>query len=385
MLNKEQSAGLVKTLQFLIDSQESLFIISGAAGTGKTFLIERLYGNIELMGQRVTVATPTGKAASNLRDKNKRLNAGTIHSLMYYPKDMVEYKMINGKKTKFEFTVFVKRSAEEIRGMFDVIIIDEGSMLSFEMLEDMLGLGIPLIIFGDRNQLPAISKDKKYKDFSIMKYPPQVLLLEVQRTTMDSGIFKLAYDIIEYGELRYKDFGDEVEFLHKSEFNTTFLRNNVVDTILVFTNDQRKEMNAMFRAAMFNRYGDDLPVKGETVMCLKNGQQGGKEMTYNGQTFKLTEDSKFLDNGKISLALDCGVTVQVDKNKFFGDEDFYYKEPVQFCLGHAMTVHKSQGSEFKNVVFVPPNDWWLKKMDFGSEFLYTGVTRAKEKLYVVRG
>ena len=392
LLGTEQAYALLGALNFLSKTATGgFFIITGAAGTGKSFLISRLYDTLAHAGAAVTVIAPTGKAATNLREKNSNLRAMTLHSLLYYVEEVHTPKLDDfgqqvyapdGTKITIIKRQFKKRDVDSIRSEVDMIIMDEASMLQLSNAKFLAQLNIPVVLFGDKEQLPPFGEE----DFSILSKTPDVHLIDVRRTTMDNAIYKLAYVIIETGSLFVHDYGHEVEFLSHEEFDVQFLKDNKVDAILSHSNAKRKEANDMARAAK-GLYRDDLPKLGETIMCLRNHSfpMGKNAYVYmsNGQTVECVQDAGDC-GGKVRLYLPKNVVVTIDKDKFYEDAPYEDDDKHCFCFGYGLTVHKAQGSEFDAVAVILPSDYVMTNyMDNIKAWLYTAVTRAKKKLYVV--
>ena len=196
---------------------------------------------------------------------------------------------------------------------------------------------------------------------------------------MDNAIYKLAYDILDTGGLRVRDFGSEVEFLTTKEFNADFIKNHDIHAILAHTNDQCKTYNDLYRFANYGVSRNTSPLKGEKLMCLRNTANYNTDSAiYNGMRYVLTDDSS-VPNGTLCLPFGFG-RFNTSLTKF--NKDLPYdrqQDTYQFDYGYAMTVHKSQGSEYDNIAFIVPKKM---KNDY-INFLYTAVTRAKKKLYVV--
>lgn len=407
ILNSKQTATIHDILRFIINPNKlcgNTYIVSGGAGTGKSLLLSKLYNTLTNVGYKVSVIAPTGKAVFNLTSKNPQLHATTIHALMFEAQVLIrnvrdktgQYVFdVDGKHITEQYFKFNKRSPDDIRAICDVIALDEASMLTSDINDSLIELDIPIIMFGDHNQLPPIPhKDDENKDFNIMKTPIDSLLTEVQRTTMDNAIFKLAYSVLYTGRINIFDYGKEVSFLSHSEFNYNFIRNNQIDTVIVNSNRERVDVNNDFRQSLYGLNRGDLPIAGEKVTCLHNNVYLGKEITaknktsvnkFNGQIELLDKDCVQEIEGSPKMTLELGgIKVPIEIDKFYENKKYADMERIKFAFGYALTVHKSQGSEFDNVVIIMPSAFVMDNyMDDVKAWIYTAITRAKKKLWIV--
>ena len=160
-LSKEQNIVMNGIIDWQSKGNDQWLTVSGNAGTGKTFMLSHL-PNFLPSTTRVTYISYTGKATSVLYKKLKEANiynvtVSTIHKLLYSPlierdKDGCEY--IDG---------WIKNETIP----FDLIVIDEASMVGEEIFKDLLGFDIPILAVGDDGQLPPVSND----GFSLMNNP----------------------------------------------------------------------------------------------------------------------------------------------------------------------------------------------------------------------
>lgn len=399
----QQEVALREVKSWLRDpGGRQVFRLFGYAGTGKTTLARELSSDAR---GAVYFAAYTGKAASVLRKNG--LPAQTLHSLIYRPKMKAEEHLrdliaeLNRVKAeggdpdlvqRLEGEVKAERDAlkrpafslntESVLGEAGLLVLDECSMVDEEMARDVLSFGVPVLVLGDPGQLPPIRGTGYFTEAE-----PDVMLTEIHRQARDNPIINLATLIRKGEHVPYGTYGDSLVARRLEPEEVTS-----ADQILVWRNKTRVACNARVRAlsgihdpaaGVANFY----PVQGERLVCLRNDREKG---VLNGTIHYTEQDagddglSKFLD---LHLRADDDGTersVSVHKAYFTGDEDdlSYWEDlsALAFTYGYALTVHKAQGSQWEEVVlfdecFAP---------DIRRRWLYTGVTRAVERLKIVR-
>jgi exodeoxyribonuclease V len=376
--------------------------IGGYAGTGKTFLISILRKEIlnKWNDKNVAFACFTGKASSVLKRKLEENNidlsedyCGTIHSLIYRPE--LQY---NKKLKKMIIIKWIKKDILD----FDLIIIDEASMINKDLWNDLISYNIPIIAVGDHGQLPPIGDN-----FNLMSNP-QYILTEVKRQSLDNPIIRLSQDIRNGKSIPYGFYDDKNKNVFKLNWNSedckkTFDKlnfSNFDDTIILCgLNKTRVWINQMIR----NRLGfkNQEPYPGERIVFLKNNYNTKILNGMLGNVLFFMYEGKNIYN--ITVLLD-GYSEPFNGlvyNGCFGKEqydNFYeelqnkrYKEiikksnlnSIDVCdWGYCISTHKSQGSEFKRVIcFVEKSYYWDD--EYMKRWLYTAATRAKEKLFLI--
>lgn len=329
------------------------FIISGYAGTGKTTLARDIP---ELLNVKWSTAflAPTGKAARVLHSY-----ASTIHSYLYEP--------IVNPVTK-EVT-FVRKNTNSFHE--SLLIIDEISMVNKKLMRDILSLGIPIIGLGDPAQLPPVHGDTDVLN------KPDIFLEKVHRNT--DGILAYATDIRLNRKIKshYKD----VDF--RKYFYKDFKLYNEDSIIICRFNKTRQSLNIKIRKEIYD-YKEIIEI-GEKMIILKNNQETG---LMNG-SIVIIDDILEMDNEKNIAKLlvtdddDNTITIEVDLDIIKGVETkpkrYSKKENIhEIDYAYAITCHKAQGSEFEQVFVINQGDWF----DDHQKWLYTAITRAKNKLYM---
>jgi len=376
---------------------EDYKLVGGYAGTGKTHLIPHLrheiYNKIG-RGYDISFCAFTGKATSVLATRLREADAlydtdfiGTIHSLMYQPIyriDKAGKKVVYGWKRKLE-----------IPG--DLIIIDESSMINKEIWSDLGSYGVPIIAFGDHGQLPPVGED-----FYLMKKPNYVLK-EIHRQALDNPIINLSMIVRNNGAIPYGVHSPGVFKLswHEKKCREIFEATDFNDEVIALCgmNKSRVLINNMVRKKIGFDSADPYP--GERLICLKNnyntkvmnGQLGTLMwlLPFSENMYSATIEMDDYNDNYNGLVHNCCFGKENYQDSL-GDIDF---KKIQaglkgtgfdgvdfFDFGYAISVHRAQGSDWKKVIlFEERSRYWDD--DYFRRWLYTGVTRAKEKLFVV--
>lgn len=379
-LSEDQTAAL-DVLFDLCKDGVPLVTLAGFAGTGKSTLIPLVS---ELLGDTSSTAfcAFTGKAANVLGRKMRAAGIanpgqiGTIHSLMYAPLTN-QWGGIVGWQRKRELVGTNNRKITRI-------IVDEASMVGERLLEDMQSYDIPILAVGDHGQLPPI------QDESILNRP-DIALERIHRHAENNPILKLSAHIREWGDLPKDDSSSEaLRYVRQHEVmdivGETYERLGMDMAVLVRRNVIRKNFNLMPR-------DNPEPEVGDIVICLKNNPP-----VYNGMRGVLREIALYKEHwykAKVYFP-DDGMTVTGLLNRYqFGRDktiesalDLHkypsaYPLAMLFDFGLSLTVHKAQGSAFKEVVLCPER-WSNDNLNEYRQWLYTAVTRAVDRLTIVR-
>jgi exodeoxyribonuclease-5 len=382
-LSGDQQKALSELLAWYGAPDRGRFItLGGYAGTGKTTLIAVLKNELLRLNKNLLIAfcSYTGKAAQNLKNKLKEAGAlsvkdsvSTIHGLIYTPREDA-----GGQIAGWDRKDLLER---------DLIIVDEASMVDGLIWMDLLSYNIPIIAVGDHGQLPPISGK-----FNLMQ-APQLLLTQIHRQARDNPIIRVSQFARTTGLVPPERYGaGVVKYLRDDcdaqEKTGELLESYSPDTlILCGYNNTRNKINQFMRA---NRgYETPAPAGGDRVICLRNNHKKG---IFNGMLGTIEniapaqkdwyaagiqlDDREKLYEGLI-YAPQFGAKTGVN---FTRDRKLAMQGDL-FDFGYALTVHKAQGSQARRVVLFEER---FAQMDdeMWRRWLYTGVTRAEEELYL---
>lgn len=359
----QQEDALRQVNAWLKRGSPQVFRLFGYAGAGKTTLARHFAEGVE---GEVAFGAYTGKAAHVLRQKGCP-DAGTIHSLIYRPKAMEEE----------EAPSFVI-NRESTASKADLIIIDECSMVDEELGRDLLSFGVPVLVLGDPAQLPPVKGGGFFTE-----HEPDVMLTEVHRQAQDNPIIRLSMQVREGVErLPAGEYGDS-RVIRRGDINADMVMG--CDQVLVGLNKTRRLYNRRMRE--LKGFRDPMPAVGEKLVCLRNDKKKG---LLNGGMWTVKALREPL-KGFIRLEIlpeDEGrrkaAKVKILREFFDGDADaipfIMRRESDEFDYGYAMTVHKSQGSQWDDVVLF---DESYAFREHRSRWLYTGLTRAAKRVTIV--
>lgn len=365
----QQDQALKAVSDWLADPDApQVFRLFGFAGTGKTTIARSLKEDDD---RYVLYGAFTGKAALVMRSKGCT-GASTIHSMIYNVEESED-----GSPPKF-----VLKEDSDIDGC-DLVVIDECSMVDEVLGKDLLSFGKRVLVIGDPAQLPPV---KGAGFFTEAK--PDFMLTEVHRQALDNPIIRLSMTVREGGRIDYGDFGT-VRVVRRGEFSG----NEVVsaDQVLVGLNRTRHAYNHRIRE--LRGYAQShWPQEGERLICLRNNRF---KRLYNGGMWNVVSCSRRpTKKGVLNLKVlreNAGETteplrVEVRPEFFLGtDEDLGWEAKRgtdEFTFGYAITTHKSQGSQWDNVFLFDESKAFR---DDAARWLYTGITRAAERITIVRG
>lgn len=366
----------------------SIMIMTGGPGTGKTTTLNAIISLYEKQGCKVMIAAPTGRAAQRISDLTG-YHAKTIHRLLE-----VEFDMTG--ETRFKHN-------EKNPLICDVLVVDEMSMvdvLLFEGLLRALRLGCKVVLVGDSDQLPSVGAGNLLGDLISSGRVPVIALKQIFRQAQESCIITNAHKIINgtYPDLTRKD-ADFFFFQRLAHSDVTQLLLELVrerlpnaygfsptENIQVITPSRKGilgvvELNKLLQQAI------NPPKKGVSEMrsILYTFREGDKVMqmknNYDIIWHKDDEEGTGIFNGDIGKILSINrhsgeAVVEFDMRRVVYPFDML----EQLELAYAITVHKSQGSEF-DAVIMPILDSFPKL--YYRNLLYTAVTRAKKLLITI--
>ncbi|MBV9348679.1 MAG: AAA family ATPase [Pseudolabrys sp.] len=346
-----------------------IFRLFGYAGTGKTMLAQEIADGVD---GEVKFAAFTGKAASVMRSRGCR-GATTIHSLIYRARE-------SGDEVP-SFDLWDEAPASKA----DLIIIDECSMVDAELGRDLMSFGVPVLVLGDPAQLPPIQGGGFFTSDE-----PDAMLTEVHRQAQDDPIVRLSMDVRAGEYLEPGRYG-ETEVVAKADLDPQ--RVLEADQVLVGRNVTRRNYNTRMRER--RGFTDALPEAGDKLVCLRNNRKKG---LFNGSLWTVKERGakrRGAKSGAKAGVLNLrilpedesgvkGMKVNVRAECFEGGIEHFewpQRKPYdEFDYGYVLTVHKAQGSQWDDVVLF---DESFVFQDTRERWLYTGITRAANRLTVV--
>jgi len=360
VLTEDQQEAIDLILKW-VEGPAQEFRLGGYAGTGKTtvikYLLRQLKGKIPAI-----VSAFTGKAVSVLRNKGVYQSC-TLHSLLYHAEYDTETKKM----------VFVPRSFLA----YDFVIVDEASMISTLLYDDLRRHPVKILFVGDPAQLEPVGDNPnlmRYVDYQLTK---------IHRQATKSPILVLA-NLIREGHLDLPIGEWERECGNLRIVDTLYgLNLGDFDVTICGKNKTRHGINAR-RRAQLERYETLVPE--DRVICLKNSREMN---VFNGLMMTVDEilSEQIVDN---QYAWICNLSDEIGEQyyeipvlqEFFG-KDFKFggrSKAIPFDYGYALTAHKSQGSEFDSVLVLQES---LYNIDM-ARWLYTATTRASINLTIVK-
>ena len=392
ILTRKQEEGLRISIN-RYRAGESYTCVAGYAGTGKSTLVNYVVAALQVNPDKVAYVAFTGKAAQVLKEKGCK-NAKTAHKLLYKARPMPDGTYIFSPRDVLE---------ED----YELIIVDEVSMLPKSLWTLLLSHGIHVIALGDPGQLPTINPDE---DNHILD-KPHVFLDEIMRQAAESEIIRYSMWIREGKPLdEFPCENKEVMRFSRNQLDTGML--SWADQILCATNETRNYLNNTVRSSL--GFGPE-PCVGDKIISLKNHwdrlSNSGDFALTNGLIGTITDFAKqahypplYVHKGPIQY-------MYTDIN--LGDDDaffhlpidytclksgkpeltpreiftlskckqYHHPIPMDFAYGYAITTHKAQGSQWSKVLVVEEN-FPFSKEDH-RRWCYTAATRAIDKLVMI--
>ncbi len=367
-----------------------LLLITGGPGTGKTTILKGLLSLLGQMQLRCLLAAPTGRAAKRLTEVTGE-EASTIHRLLEAGIDQNTGKM-----------VFVRDEDNPLKA--DVVIVDEMSMVDVQLLHALLKAipeGKRLILVGDPDQLPPVGPGFPFSDMLRSGQLPAVRLTEIFRQAQQSLIVMNAHRV-NRGEMPdLRTVNSDFFFMRRQseeavgqlirDLCTTRLPKNMgipADQIQVLSPTRKGgvgtvSLNRMLQEALNpatpdkkeRTFGEYIFREGDRVMQIRNNYD---------IMWKRTDGSEVgtgIFNGDVGVitAIDTGtetMTIRFDDR----EAEYDFTQLNELEPAYAMTVHKSQGSEYRCVILTA---WNGSPYLLSRSILYTAITRARELLIVV--
>ena len=406
-----------------LKSNEQVFCLFGYAGVGKTTLAKHFADSHR---KRTLYAAFTGKAAHVLRTKGCT-EAKTLHSLIYRPAGetkqhemMLLEQRISGLRAKLDsLSIDPAKNAQEALELIgqietfhqqmrtlqsessprwalwansplaepdvDLLVVDEVSMVDERVGKDLESFGKKILVLGDPAQLPPVGAGGYYT-----RREPNVLLTEVHRHARESGILRLATAVREGARhVGPMIWGDDCRVLDDSFLDTTEKQRLMLeaDQVLVGRNETRRRFNATIRQLLGRR---KILETGDRLVCLKNDRELG---VYNGSQWVVQSVEEISvadrtatvmlrseDDSSIYLVAAIWLHHLLGEGAVLGEMGWDRADRAEFDYAYAMTVHKSQGSQWDKVVLCDESRAFRGD---AQRWLYTGMTRASRELTVI--
>ena len=372
-------------------------ILTGGPGTGKTTTIHAMIAFFEREGLSIALAAPTGRAAKRMTEATG-YEAKTIHRLLelsYMPEES-DGKMQFGRNEENPLDI-------------DVLIIDEMSMVDLQLMHTLLHAIVPgtrLVLVGDKDQLPSVGAGSVLKDLIESKAFSVITLTKIFRQAQQSDIVLNAHKINQGKPLELNNKSKDFFFLKRDDSNV------IMRVVLALVQEKlpkyveaesfdiqvlapmrkgllgverlnvilQQYLNPPDKKKAEKEYGDGLFRVGDKVMQIKNNYQLEWEIA--------TKYGLVVDKGVGVFNGDMGRIVEIDHYSEIVEVEYEEKKRVKYPfssldeleLAYAVTVHKSQGSEYPAVV-IPllqgPRQLYHRNL------IYTAVTRAKKCVTIV--
>ncbi len=348
-------------------------VITGGPGTGKTTLLRSLLAALAEVGLKPTLAAPTGRAARRLQEASGR-DAKTIHRLLEYSPESGGF--VRGKE-------FPLRT--------NYLIIDEASMMDVELASSLLSALMPncsLLLVGDRDQLPSVGPGSVLKDVIASDFVPVVQLQEVYRQARRSLIVANAHRL---------NRGEFPDISNDAEGDFFFFERNAAEDVLA-------TIKQLVQQRLIGRFGISDPREIQVLTPMHRGPLGthilnrelqtmlnpsGRELRAGDRVFREGDRviqlrnnyDKDVFNGSIGriVAIDSDkarVSVAFEETR----AEYDLSDLDELALAYAISVHKSQGSQYPAIVMPIHSSHYLM---LRRNLLYTAITRAERVCVLV--
>ena len=349
-------------------------IITGGPGTGKTTILKGILDLYKVLSssdkirlnEQIALLAPTGRASKRMSEVTN-FEASTIHRFLKWNKDTNRFQINEYNKSSVSF-----------------VIIDEASMIDTMLLANLLkGLksSCHIIFVGDANQLPSVAAGDVLNDMIESKELPVYALKNWHRQGSDSKIIPFAHRINEgILDRELLNSGSDLEFIPCKD-------NEIIEVI----GNVCKDYNSYDLQVLAPIYKNGIYAINDHLQKLWNPKSPSKkEIEGNEGIYREKDKVIQLSNMKDESVFNGDIGI-IDRIKLLGNKELcidydgnlvkYTKSMLQnFTLGYAISIHKSQGSEFDTVLI--PFTFDYRKMLY-RKLIYTGVTRCKKKLILV--
>ena len=378
-------------------ARRGVFVLTGGPGTGKTTTINAMIQFFEAEGLDILLAAPTGRAAKRMSETTG-YDARTIHRLLEISGNVEE----DDRKIMFE-----RNEGNPLEA--DVVIIDEMSMVDISLMNALLKaipIGTRLILVGDVNQLPSVGPGNVLRDIIDSDVFRVVRLTRIFRQAAESDIIINAHKINAGEAIRLDNKSRDFFLLNRNDPNViiavmlNLIRNKLPGyvhakpyEIQVLTPMRKGELGVERLNRILQQYlnppgsgkkekeaAGSLFREGDKVMQIKNNYQ--QEWEIRSEYGTQIESGTGIYNGDIGVIREINLfaenmTIEFDDGKI---TEYPFSQLEELDLAYAVTIHKSQGSEYPAVILPILTG---PRMLFNRNLLYTAVTRAKSCVTIV--
>ena len=392
VLEEEQKQAILSAAKY------GLFILTGGPGTGKTTTINQMLRFFESENMDIRLAAPTGRAAKRMTETTG-YEASTIHRLLEISSMSDEM----GESVRFERN-------EQNPLETDVVIIDEMSMVDIFLMYSLLSalpVGTRLVLVGDVDQLPSVGPGAVLRDMLRSGAFPSIRLSRIFRQAASSDIIVNAHKINSGQQIVLGNKSKDFFFLRRSDPNL------IISNIIELVRDKLpgyvdakpfdiQVLSPMRKGALgverLNRilqeylnppseekaermFGDNKFRVGDKVMQIKNNYQIEWEIK-KGRYGIVVDHGQGIFNGDMGTIREINefaniLTIEFDEGRFV---DYPFSNIEELELAYAVTIHKSQGSEYPAVILPLLTG---PRMLFSRNLLYTAVTRARKCVMIL--
>ena len=378
-----------------VAASEGVMVITGGPGTGKTTIINGIISMCRYLGKSVKLAAPTGKAAKRITESTG-YEASTIHRML---------EITKGGDSGDEYVGRDEYNPVEA----EVIIIDEMSMVDIFLMKALLKAvphGAHLILVGDKDQLPSVGPGNVLKDIIESEVIKVIELKTIFRQSEHSDIIINAHMINDGKKVDLTKKSNDFVYLKRDEAYSILgaTKTLVMDKLPSYVNSDIGSIQVLtpmkkgvLGVENFNKYlqscinpkdtgkaekeyGDKLFRDGDKVMQIKNNYD--YEWEYENNKGIVIEKGTGIFNGDTGIILQISEFANMMRIRFDDGKIVNYKfeDLSDLELAYAITIHKSQGSEYPAVV-IPLLTGPMQLMN--RNILYTAITRAKQCVCIV--